>query len=459
MDRVFDLRNFFGGKYKIEFILMISHCTRISSLQGMDYEKASFWQQMFDSGKMGDRKQFSLCFSRQPTAEREGTEAGAMTLGGYDERLHESPVVWSSDSDDGSGFYSVKIRAVYLRAAEGGESALMASGDARVIKLDVSQDDINDGGVIVDSGTTDTYWNRLLGEAFKETFKELSGRTYSESLSLTHEEMVKLPTILFQIEGDEVMNGAFNGENSTDVVGLAGTLDPDHPFDAVLAFPPSHYMEYRRRTGMYVSRFYLTEHSGSVLGGNAMMGHDVVFDMEKNRIGWSESHCDYTRLIVDNGYPSVLNITEQSKMEEIERGGKEAQETNAAGSEKTGNSVAGSGSATKGSGGYSGTEDEGVADKKKEPAFNNDTHDQQAPSDDIKKFASVADACTSLQCRVGALGGVFLALLMGICLGRCCCGRRPGPQLYQRAEVELPKGNYSSYKDDPDGAEFGEVDK
>ena len=405
-------------------------------IMGMDYEKPSFWQQMFDSGKMGERKEFSLCFSRQPTAEREGTEAGAMTLGGFDERLHESPVVWTADSDDGSGFYNVNVRAVYLRDSDGGESALTASPNAKVIKLDLTQGDINSGGVIVDSGTTDTYWNRKLAEAFKNTFEDLSGKTFSESLSLTHEEMVALPTILFQIEGDEELNSAMN---STTVVGLAGSLDPDHPLDVILAFPPSHYMEYRKRTGMYVSRFYVTEHSGSVLGGNAMMGHDVVFDMENNRIGWAESHCDYTRLIVENGYPSVLNVTEQSDLEETERGGKQA--TTSASSESNDGS------------GMSG------ADKKKEPAGNNDAHDQQAPADDIKKFSSVAEACTSNACRGSAMGAVFGALLLGICLGRCCCGgRRSGPQLYQRTEVELPKGKFSSYKDDPEGAEFGEVD-
>jgi hypothetical protein len=33
-----------------------------------------------------------------------------------------------------------------------------------------------------------------------------------------------------------------------------------------------------------------------------MMGHDVFFDIDNNRIGWAESSCDYTALVQQNGY-------------------------------------------------------------------------------------------------------------------------------------------------------------
>lgn len=38
-----------------------------------------------------------------------------------------------------------------------------------------------------------------------------------------------------------------------------------------------------------------------------MMGHNVIFDVENDRIGWAESDCDYTKLVTDGGYPSVLD--------------------------------------------------------------------------------------------------------------------------------------------------------
>ena len=81
------------------------------------------------------------------------------------------------------------------------------------------------------------------------------------------------------------------------VVGLAGEIDKDHPLDVILAVPPEHYYEYDEEVGGYVSRFYDSEGSGGVIGANSMMGHDVYFDVENNRIGWSESDCDYTTLV------------------------------------------------------------------------------------------------------------------------------------------------------------------
>lgn len=114
----------------------------------------------------------------------------------------------------------------------------------------------------------------------------------------TPEELAQQPTILFQLSGDEALNQAVLDASQTGhVVGLAGDLDKDHPLDIILAVPPEHYYEYDEEEGGYVSRFYDSEGSGGVIGANSMMGHDVYFDVENNRIGWSESGCDYTTLV------------------------------------------------------------------------------------------------------------------------------------------------------------------
>lgn len=81
--------------------------------------------------------------------------------------------------------------------------------------------------------------------------------------------------------------------NPDEVVGFAGkTLSRDSPRDVLLAIPPHHYMEYDPKTEKYTSRIYFTEQSGGVLGANAMMGHDILFDWENRRIGFAESSCD-----------------------------------------------------------------------------------------------------------------------------------------------------------------------
>lgn len=50
----------------------------------------------------------------------------------------------------------------------------------------------------------------------------------------------------------------------------------------------------------------MEEGSGGVLGANAMMGHDVFFDVDNGQIGWAESSCDYTALMKKH-YPSFIS--------------------------------------------------------------------------------------------------------------------------------------------------------
>ena len=47
-------------------------------IMGMEMAGSSFWKQMYKEGALQE-KMFALCLSRQPTASREGTGAGAMT--------------------------------------------------------------------------------------------------------------------------------------------------------------------------------------------------------------------------------------------------------------------------------------------------------------------------------------------------------------------------------------------
>ncbi|GKY96533.1 hypothetical protein MPSEU_000612900 [Mayamaea pseudoterrestris] len=264
-------------------------------IMGMDNADTSFWSQMSNSLSIVDRT-FSLCFSRSPTASRDGTGSGAMTLGGYDDRLHESTMVYAGISK-GQGFYNVQVRKMYLRTG-GGESALGSGSKVKVVQLNIGEYDLNRGNVIIDSGTTDTYYNSAIGRECKNVYKSLAGSDFSHnSITLTHDELLALPTILIQLQGDETTNRMIAESSDGPVVGLAGDLDAEYPYDVILAIPASHYFEYDETDNKYTNRFYVEEGGGTVIGANSIMGHDVYFDIDGSRVGFAESSCDYETLV------------------------------------------------------------------------------------------------------------------------------------------------------------------
>ena len=71
--------------------------------------------------------------------------------------------------------------------------------------------------------------------------------------------------------------------------GFAGNLDVYNPFSVVVAMPPGAYMLFNQTLGMYQPKLFFDSIDGSVLGVNFFTGHDVVFDLQKNRIGFAEN--------------------------------------------------------------------------------------------------------------------------------------------------------------------------
>jgi hypothetical protein len=121
--------------------------------------------------------------------------------------------------------------------------------------------------------------------------------SYSHSaVQLSEAELHSRPTLLIQLAGDVAMNQALAQQQDQALPGLAGSLDPDHPYDTIIAVPASHMYEYNDEDDTYTARVYLEGGGRNVIGANSIMGHDVFFDVDNNRIGWSESDCNYRNL-------------------------------------------------------------------------------------------------------------------------------------------------------------------
>jgi Eukaryotic aspartyl protease len=127
-------------------------------IMGMDIGKPAIWNQMYLQDTIASRA-FSLCFSRQSDARRSGTVAGALTFGGTDVRLHapNHVMVYSATNFDGAGFFSVQLHHVYLQQGRDPNNALN-DRTAKIIPLQVAENLMNHGEIIIDSGTTDTYF-------------------------------------------------------------------------------------------------------------------------------------------------------------------------------------------------------------------------------------------------------------------------------------------------------------
>mmetsp|Transcript_24536 Transcript_24536/g.44249 ORF Transcript_24536/g.44249 Transcript_24536/m.44249 type:complete len:384 (+) Transcript_24536:3-1154(+) len=363
----------------------------------------------------------------------------------------------------GSGFYAVHLKAVYLRGG-GGLSAQTTQGDiGKMHKLGLSEAQLNRGNVIVDSGTTDTYFSSALSGPFNKAWKELTGTTYSHNpVSLTSEQIGLLPTIILVLTG---MDGDPVGDEPIgepdDVPNYAGNTDlSDNPRDVVIAIPAAHYMEYDPDTKKYVPRFYTQESSGSVLGANTMMGHDVFFDVARGRVGFAESNCDYASLILSEGGsiskpPKAPVQTVSTKIEVPEKVPEEQDEAGVTETHEDGGD----------SNPTPATENQPIDQSSSKPGadqsennatpyelFNNDKPKQGKSEgfweeilDDMKH------ECSSTSCRSVAALIILVAMVVVIVGTRRAMARRRVVRQYQEAELEISDLALDSDSDDEEG--------
>ena len=220
---------------------------KADGIMGLNMKKASFWKQMQKEGAISAKK-FSLCMRKFPYVPLEPRKysVGAMALGGVDSRLHHSEMQYMDfDPNDNRNLFSVKIRKIHV--SPGGGSRLAGNNpdvflsEKNTILVEDDMERINQFGMIVDSGTTDTILPAELKPEFDKAWEKVMGFPFpTKTVEVPVKELKKWPTIIFQMVGSAGNKGL--------------GYDPKHPDDIFVAFPPSSYM--RLDFGTSGSRYF-----------------------------------------------------------------------------------------------------------------------------------------------------------------------------------------------------------
>ncbi len=186
---------------------------------------------------------FAMCLSLQ---------GGQLSLGGIDTAHHKEPVAWQGFSTS-SGFYTVQITEITAAGSH-------VYGAARSI---------------VDSGTSFTY---LPSGAFSQAQSKLQAAAGSVSGASK-----------VSVQGEGLCYAFSNaGEQLAKMPGMAIKVG-----SVTFNIAPEHLWFNMAWDGpkAFCLGVYNNGGGSGVIGANAMMGYDVVFDLEQNRLGLAKSEC------------------------------------------------------------------------------------------------------------------------------------------------------------------------
>lgn len=191
---------------------------------------------------------FSLCFNQV---------GGQLALGGTVQN-HLTPMQFTPFAKKNTWYYLVTVKSIYV-------------GSHKLPGIFMQY--MNEK-TIVDSGTTDTFLPVKIAKPFIKAWEGISGRRYTNNLQLyTYEQFEKLPIVTFELDG-----------------GLRWEVEPSKYMEDVSDNKSSSQTRWHGKRG-FISRIYVTEPKGAVLGSNAMMDHDVYFDVANRRLGVAKANC------------------------------------------------------------------------------------------------------------------------------------------------------------------------
>ncbi len=233
---------------------------------------------MYSSGTINSKK-FSLCFVNERHVSRDGSPAGIMTLGGSDVTLHSTPMVYAQEIAQGNKDvnYHVYIEKIFLQNNINQRHPLLQE-----VKVNEYEMNYKFRGAMIDSGTTVTYFSKVMKKPFQKLWRDILGFEYGGSIPKLLK-IEQLPTIVLQLRGT-------SGHNSSIMVNI----------------PPANYISESSDRRVLEPQVHLGSGKTVTLGANFLSGYDVLFDIENHRIGFSVSNCQMPNL------PSTIDIVTTS---------------------------------------------------------------------------------------------------------------------------------------------------
>jgi hypothetical protein len=211
---------------------------------------------MYREGTIPHRA-FALCLT---------ADGGVLSLGGtavshrHKEQMTSQPLTSSS-------FYTIEVVAFIV-----GDIELKGYTDRFI------SDAFNAGkGTVVDSGTTDTYIPKQVAPQFIRAWEKITKTKYhNEATRLTWRNFQKFPNVTIVLAS-----------------GYKWVIEP-HSYLEQAHLKESPLVDTRSAWDgriTFRNRLYVDEPEGAVLGSNAMIGHDILFDLEGQTLGIAGANC------------------------------------------------------------------------------------------------------------------------------------------------------------------------
>lgn len=213
-------------------------------IMGMSREYGALYAQLYRQGVIPENS-FSQCIAK---------DGGAMVLGGMDHRYNLQKVQYTPVRFTKYTYWTVVMQSVTI------------NGGA----IHVAQEEYNkERGCVLDSGTTFVYLPKSALMAFQQQWKFAVGfmqYTPGKTYTLTKSQLLALPEVCFHLDQG-----------------------------AAICMSPKQYMVHRNEMNRYTATIYFKDFAhATIIGASALAHHNVLYDLQHERIGIAPANCDAT---------------------------------------------------------------------------------------------------------------------------------------------------------------------